>query len=101
MKNFLKNMKNQEIKKIVNEKIVDYCIGIVSIDNLVDFIVKIDPKNICDLLKNSKNNKIGYIIEVISGYNFYKENGDKNIVINRIVDYYKENLINSKTGFDN
>jgi hypothetical protein len=88
-------MKNEEIKRIVNEKIVDYCVGIISIDNLVDFVAKIDPKYICKLLKNSKNNNIGCILEVIKNYDFYKENGDKNIVVKIIVDYYNKNLINT------
>lgn len=94
-------MKNEEIKKEINEKIINYCIGIISIDDLVSFVIKLDSKYIYKFLENPKDAELGQVMDTIQDYDIYKENGNEKIVIDTIKDYYNKKLnyeFNKKLG---
>lgn len=88
-------MKIEKIEKEVNKKIIDYIEKKIDIEDLNDYVHKIDPSIIFSPLMNSKHwGKLCQTLESIEDYEFYKENGEENVIVERIKDYYDKNLKN-------
>jgi uncharacterized protein (UPF0128 family) len=86
-------MKIEKIEKEINKKIIDYIEKKINIEDLNNYVHKIDPSIIFSSLMNSKRwSKLCQLMEAIEDYDFYKDNGDENITIKSIIDYYNEKL---------
>lgn len=86
-------MKIEKIEKEINQKIIDYIENRIKIDELINCINKVNPSIIFSSLMNSKRwGRLCQVMESIDDYEFYKENGNENIIIERILDYYNNNL---------
>lgn len=82
-------MKLEIIEKQINQKMIEYTNGIINIDNLRNFVNKLDPKYIYKFLENPSKVKLGHVMDMIQEYDFYKINGDEQIIINIITKYTK------------
>lgn len=73
------------------EKIIDFEKNKILVDDLENFIRQIDPELIYGqngLLNNKETVDLGMLADVVQDYGFYKNNGEANLVVKRINDYY-------------
>ena len=81
------------------QKIIDFKTNRISINDLENFVCKTDPALIYGkngLLENKNTQNLGLLADIVQDYSFYKKNGDENLVLDHIDDYYSKFLKRKK-----
>jgi len=85
----------EDYKNKLIQKIIDFEENKISIDDLVDCVVKNEPLLIYKLLDKKETEKLGHVADLLQEYNFYKNQGEEKVILDE-VDWYYLNFLKGK-----
>lgn len=82
----------EDYKNKLIQKIIDFKERKISIDELVDCVVKDEPLLIYELLDKKETEELGHVADLLQEYDFYKNQGDEKIILDEVDRYYSNFL---------